>query len=79
MKFGIEELIKSKKVIEKPNNGRKPTKFVEYQGRMYSFSELAKLSPVSAETLRYRIDYLGWDVEKAVTKRCQRDFSNNDY
>ena len=37
-----------------------------YKGETYTFNELVRLTDVPAHLLRYRIDRLGWPVEKAL-------------
>ena len=38
----------------------------EYNGEMYTFNQLARMTAVPSHLLRYRIDRLGWPVEKAL-------------
>lgn len=38
----------------------------EYKGEMYTFTQLTRMTEVPSHLLRYRIERLGWPVEKAL-------------
>ncbi len=55
---------------EQPKNKQNTVK-LEYNGKTYSYQELSKLTGIKENTLRARIKYLGWSVEKAVEQAIE--------
>lgn len=51
----------------KRDNGK-----VKFRGKIYSWAELGDISAASADAVRSRIMYRGWDVERAVSTPSQR-------
>lgn len=49
-------------------NNRTNNRSVWYNGRVYTLTELSKISKVSYKTLHLRLFHYKWDVETAVTK-----------
>ena len=56
---------------EQANNTRK-NHLLEYNGKLYTMSELSELCGINYSTLRKRINDMGWSVEKAVSKKDYR-------
>lgn len=50
-------------VVERVNSRYKK---YTYNGNTYTFNQLARMTEVPSHLLRYRIDRLGWSVEKAL-------------
>ena len=48
------------------NNNRSNNRLIEYNGMIYTLSELSEISTVEYSTLKYRLDN-GWDVQKAIS------------
>lgn len=48
-------------------SNKRNTKKYEYNGGIYSLSQIAKLVNIPITTLRSRVNILGWDFEKAIS------------
>lgn len=48
---------------------RSTTRWIKHKGKTRSLSQWAEFLGLSVRTLKARIDYLGWDLDKALTRR----------
>lgn len=57
-------------------NNRSVTYYIEYNGQKKSVSEWAEITGICRETIKDRIEQLGWTVEQALTKPIRITKSN---
>lgn len=57
-------------------NNKASTRYVEYNGKSYTLTELSQMTGFTRETLYYRIFIAEWDVEKALLKALKGGKAN---
>lgn len=54
-------------------NNRRSNRLIEFNGEIHTVAEWARILDISADNISRRIDYLGWDINKALTQKVNKN------